>query len=254
MGLQVVESSHEAISPMRQHYRSEMNCQIVHDSWHERGFTTCHLISIDGRTAGYGCVSGDEAQPRVIVKEFWISPEHRPRSLEAMCGLIRATGALAIETQTNDPQLHPMLLQLGDSQDCRVILFSDQLTTCLPNPGVSFRPITRSDLPRVFAHTTEPVGDYVLELAGQVVATGGVLYHYNPPFGDVFMEVEAGFRRRGYGSYLVQELKRICRESGGVPAARCNESNRSSRATLERAGLLQCGRIIRAPIRMDLVR
>jgi GNAT superfamily N-acetyltransferase len=59
------------------------------------------------------------------------------------------------------------------------------------------------------------------------------------------MEVATAYRRRGFGSYLVQELKRICYEASVIPAARCNHDNVGSRLTLQRAGLLPCARIVR---------
>ena len=52
------------------------------------------------------------------------------------------------------------------------------------------------------------------------------------------------FRRRGLGSYLVQELNRVCRQGGSVPAARCNISNVPSRLTLQRAGFVPWGNIL----------
>jgi GNAT superfamily N-acetyltransferase len=90
----------------------------------------------------------------------------------------------------------------------------------------------------------EGVGDWLIEHNGAIVATGGIATHYNPPYGDLFMEVDERFRRRGYGSYLIQELKRTCYETGLVPAARCNVANLASRATLQKAGLLPCARLL----------
>jgi hypothetical protein len=58
------------------------------------------------------------------------------------------------------------------------------------------------------------------------------------------MEVAEPFRRRGYGSYLVQELKRACYEMGRVPAARCGASSGASRATPPKAGLLPGPRVL----------
>ena len=58
------------------------------------------------------------------------------------------------------------------------------------------------------------------------------------------MEVDEPRRRRGVGSYLVQELKRISYEMGRIPAARCNTSNIGSRATLQKAGLFPCARLL----------
>lgn len=63
------------------------------------------------------------------------------------------------------------------------------------------------------------------------------------------MEVVERSRRRGYGSYLIQELKRACYESGRVPAARCNVANAASRATLQRAGMLPCARLLSAVLK-----
>src|SRR6266446_1300495 len=60
----------------------------------------------------------------------------------------------------------------------------------------------------------------VVEVGGAVAAKGGILFHYNRPYGDIYMEVAEAYRRRGLGSYLVQELKRICYEQGNIPAAR----------------------------------
>ncbi len=88
------------------------------------------------------------------------------------------------------------------------------------------------------------MGEWIIEAGGEVAATGGILFHYNVPYGDIYMEVAEPFRRRGYGSYLVQELKRTCYEMGRVPAARCNVSNVASRATLQKAGFLPCARIL----------
>ena len=58
------------------------------------------------------------------------------------------------------------------------------------------------------------------------------------------MEVAEPARRQGFGSYLVQEVKRVCYEAGKRPAARCDPANVGSRRTLEKAGLLVCGRLL----------
>jgi len=96
----------------------------------------------------------------------------------------------------------------------------------------------------MFPHKHEGIGDWVVEARGAVVATGGFLCHYNPPYDDIFMEVAEPERRRGFGSYLVQEVKRVCYEAGKKPAARCNPANIASRLTLQKAGLLPCGRLL----------
>jgi GNAT superfamily N-acetyltransferase len=63
------------------------------------------------------------------------------------------------------------------------------------------------------------------------------------------MEIAEPCRRHGFGSYLVQELKRVCYEAGKKPAARCNLYNYASRRTLERAGMFPCGRILAGEVK-----
>jgi GNAT superfamily N-acetyltransferase len=104
--------------------------------------------------------------------------------------------------------------------------------------------VAETDTGAIFEHTVEPAGDWLIEYDGAIVATGGIALHYNPPYGDLFMEVNEPFRKRGFGSYLIQELKRVCYEMGRVPAARCDAVNAASRATLQKAGLFPCARML----------
>ena len=63
-------------------------------------------------------------------------------------------------------------------------------------PGVTFRRVDESERDRIFPHKLEGVGDWLLEADGEIVATGGVYLHYNPPYGDISMEVDERFWRR----------------------------------------------------------
>ncbi len=63
------------------------------------------------------------------------------------------------------------------------------------------------------------------------------------------MEVIPRARRQGIGSYLVQELLHVSYEVGRRPAARCDPDNEVSRRTLQRGGLLPCGRLLASEVR-----
>jgi GNAT superfamily N-acetyltransferase len=233
------------IRELREAYRNELACQIVHDSWHARGFLDSYLLRVDGRLAGYGSVGGPPAEPRDTVKELYLLPEFRARALPLFRALVAASGAKHVEAQTNDLLLLLMLFDCARQIESETVLFADAHTTDLTAPGASLHRLREEDRGRVFQHRSEPVGEYGLQLEGEVVATGGILDHYNPPYGDIHMEVALEHRRKGLGSYLVQELKRACYDGGHVPAARCHQSNVASRRTLQRAGMLPCGRIVR---------
>jgi GNAT superfamily N-acetyltransferase len=113
---------------------------------------------------------------------------------------------------------------------------------------IVFRKRNETDV--VFEHRAEPIGDYVLELNHEIVATGGFLLHYNMPFADLYMEVKEEYRRKGLGSFLIQELKRQCYLAGRVPAARTGTDNIASRATLIKAGCKIAGFMLLGKVKL----
>ena len=168
--------------------------------------------------------------------EFHTLPQHRADALPMFREVLTVSGATHIEAQTNMPLMVNMLYDCATDISDENILFEDGSTTNLSCPGAVFR--------QRQAGEDGPEGDWVVEMNGAVVAAGGVLYHYNPPYGDIYMEVIPGARRQGIGSYLVQELRRVCCEAGKRPAARCDPDNEASPRTLQRGGLLACGRLL----------
>jgi GNAT superfamily N-acetyltransferase len=219
-----------------------MNCQIRHDAALARGRADPYLCFVDGRIAGYGGVLNRHDKDRVI--EFYTLPNVRPAALLIFRAVLVASGATTIEAQTNAPLLLLMLYDCARNIRSETILFQDAGITDLASPAGRLRHVRPDDAAHVFAHQHEPVGDWLIGVAGSVVTTGGAYDHYNPPYSDLFMEVVPSHRGQGYGSYLVQELKRLCYERGKVPAARCNVENVASRKTLQRAGFLPCARLL----------
>src|SRR5262245_39802336 len=181
----------EQIVPWRDLYRQEMNCQIIHDSLHLRkGWTQPYLLTLDGVAAGYGSLAvGGPWKGQPAVFEFYVAPPYRARLFDLFLALWAACKAERIETQSNDPFLTGMLHAFAENVASESILFHDEITTVLPANGAVFRRATAEDQPRMFPHHVEPVGDWVLEAEGVIAATGGILFHYNRPYGDIYMEV-----------------------------------------------------------------
>jgi RimJ/RimL family protein N-acetyltransferase len=157
--------------------------------------------------------------------------------------LLAVSGAVSIEVQSNDALATVMLYAFAPQVTSEAILFHDKMLTSHAPPGATFREPTASENPELAAHHRKWHG--VIEVDGEVAATGGILFHYNRPYGDIFMEVAEPFRLRGLGSFLVQELKRVCYEGGHVPAARCSPMNIASQRTLQKAGFVPCGHILK---------
>jgi GNAT superfamily N-acetyltransferase len=222
---------------MRELYRAEANCQIIHDSIIRRELADPYLILKDGSVAGYGAVWNKHYVGQLM--EFYLLPYYRGAAQPLFRALLDESQATHIEAQTNMPMMLTMLYDCAVNITVENILFEDTQTTNLICPGALFRRPAVGE-----PYKREPTGDWVLEADGAVVANGGFLCHYNPPYGDIYMGVGEPYRGKGYGSYLVQELKRVCYEAGRRPAARCDPGNVASRRTLQKAGLLPCGRLL----------
>jgi GNAT superfamily N-acetyltransferase len=229
-----------AIQSLRALFLQENNFQIRYNACHERGWTDSYLLTLDGTPVGYGSTKGlDDIPARDCVFEFFVIRPFRKHASPLFRALLAASGASHIECQSNDLLLSSLLFGHATNIASNTVLFEDHAVTEHVVPGAVVRP--RCDDDRIFAHTVEPVGDYVVVFQGEVVATGGFLRHYNLPFADLYMEVREDCRKRGFGSFLLQEVKKACYLAGRVPAARCNIQNTASRATLEKAGMRVCG-------------
>lgn len=230
------------VEALRGLYRHEAGCQIVRDSLLGRGLADPYLILADGRIAGYGAVRTKYDPGRIM--EFYTVPELRHVAARLFRELLGTSRATEIEAQTNMPLMLTMLYDCAADITQESILFHDVSVTRLTCPAGTFRRAEEADAASMFPHRSEPEGDWIVEVNGDVAATGGFLCHYNPPYGDIYMEVAEPSRRNGIGSFLVQEVKRVCYEAGKKPAARCDPANVASRRTLEKAGFLPCGRIM----------
>jgi GNAT superfamily N-acetyltransferase len=238
------------IEGMRDMYRHEMSCQIIHDSIHARpGWTHEYLLTKDGAKVGYGSVAvAGPWQANPSLYEFFVLPPHRGRIFDMFIALLTSSGTTVIETQSNDPLLTVMLHTFAPTVSSESILFHDKATTAHAPSGVLFRRVSQEDAPRIAEQELDSGAKWLLEVGGEIAAAGDILFHYNRPYGDIYMKVAESFRRRGLGTYLVQELKRICYEGGSVPAARCNPKNIASRQTLQRAGFVPCGHILKGAV------
>jgi GNAT superfamily N-acetyltransferase len=244
MELSAKQTTLEEIGSLRDLYRQEMNCQIIHDSVHPRpGWTVEYVLSAGEALVGYGSIAvAGPWKDKPTIYEFFVLANYRSRLFDLFSVILAASGANRIETQSNDALLTAMLHTFAHDVTSESILFHDKLTTALAPPGAFFRLATESDELQIRADQLCSHG--VVEIDGAVAAKGGILFHYNRPYGDIYMEVAEPFRRRGLGSYLVQELKRICYERGNIPSARCSTTNTASRKTLQKAGFVPCGHIL----------
>jgi GNAT superfamily N-acetyltransferase len=248
MNLGIEKTELQAILHLRNLFLQECDFQVRYNACHERGWTDSYIIKVDGITVGYGAVKGkDELSDRDAIFEFYIMPAWRKDSSKIFHGLITASKVSYIECQSNDLLLSQMLYEFSSNICSDTILFKTGPPTDLSFLGAIFREWHEGD--KLFEHKAEPEGSHVIEFKGEIVATGGFLLHYNKPFADLYMEVRTDMRRKGFGSLLIQEVKKACYQAGRVPAARCGIGNKASKATLLKGGLSVAGYMLTGDVK-----
>jgi GNAT superfamily N-acetyltransferase len=243
--------SPDAVLPLRQRYCAEMHCQVLFYLIYTReNWTEMFALYADSQLVGFGtkAIAGPwHDRPTII--EFFVLPEYRVHVFRLFEALLKQTGCWYIETQSNGTLLAHMLLAWSRDVGSESILFEDKFTTDLSANGATVRQLTPETAIQAAIERRSGGGEWQLILDGASVGKGGILFHYNRPYGDLHMEIAEPFRGRGLGAYFVQELKRKCRVLGATPAARCNLDNIASRYTLQKAGFVPCGHLIKGSIR-----
>jgi hypothetical protein len=243
MTVKVYKTNLEEILPLRNLFLQENNFQIRYNSCHERGWTDSYILVCDDQKIGYGSIRGNEKHSdRDSVFEFYIIPSFRNLASAVFSELLKVCEATFIECQSNDLLLTSLLYQFAENINSDTILYKEGAQTFLTSDKVIFRKLTDDDIS--FEHKSEPPGDFVLEMNKEIVATGGFLLHYNLPFADLYMEVKEQHRRKGFGSFIIQEIRKECYLASRVPAARCNINNVASKMTLLKGGFKIAGNML----------
>lgn len=238
MNIQITKTNLQEIQSLRNLFLHENDFQFIYNKCHGAGWADTYLFLADEMKIGYGSVWGkDKREDRDAIFEFYLIKPFRKQSNIVFPQFISACGAMFVECQSNDLLLSTMLYQYTQNINAEAILFEEHYQTNLHIPGAIFRKQKSEDNPG-------DDEDYVLEYNNTIVAIGGYVKNYNFPFIDMYMEVKEPFRQKGFGSLMVQELKKEAYLIGRVPAARCNIKNKASKATLLKAGLKVCGFIL----------
>jgi GNAT superfamily N-acetyltransferase len=156
-----------------------------------------------------------------------------------------------------------MLYDFCEQVSAADVFFRDQFRTHLRFPGRMLRPAAEADCAALYPILRGPDGapfemDSEEELRGwirrgigwllmdgeTIAGVGAIFEDFNKPFVELGMLVPERFRKRGYGTYILQELKAECYRRGLIPTSRCDAGNLASRRTHLRAGFLPSGRLL----------
>src|SRR5262245_16488977 len=127
MNIQIRRVEYSDVESMRELYRQEANCQIIHDSTLRRGMADPYLILIHGRVEGYGGI-WNKYDPGQLM-EFYTLPRSRACALPVCRELLSASVATRMEAQTNMPLMMLMLYDCATNITAQNVLFHDAYTT-----------------------------------------------------------------------------------------------------------------------------
>ncbi len=246
MNIQIQAVATDKILPLRQRFKQEMNCQIVHDALHKRpGWTNSYLLFVDDEIAGYASVAvGGPWEKQPALFEYYLHASFKSKSFDLFEAILTNLSPAIVEAQSQNQLLVTMMHTFASTVESERILFEDAETTHWVREDLRLVRPEGEDSLSVLNQQGERQLAWEIQKAGQIVGKGGIGYHYNTPYGDLYMEVDAGFRKQGIGTFLIQELKRVCYLQGGIPGARCRPDNVASRRTLMKAGFRPCGHIL----------
>ncbi len=245
MEITIAKTGLAEITVFRNLFLKENNFQFIHNKCHDYGWADTYLFTIDGAHAGYGSVWGqNRREDRDTIFEFYLLIPYRKMAELVFSKFIGISGVVFLECQTNDSLLSSMVYRFSENIHAESILFEDNVQSNLYLPGVVFRKRTPGD------KVDEDSGDFLLLDNQSIVADGGLMLNYNFPFADIYMRVKENERQKGYGSFIVQELKKEAYHIGRVPASRCNIKNHISKRTLMKAGLRPCGFLLLGTVTM----
>jgi RimJ/RimL family protein N-acetyltransferase len=258
----VLPAEREEVVLLRQVRTREINDIVLTErGFAHRGWYDPYLIRDNERPIGYGLLNIYD-DVRMLV-EFSLLPFYRAEALPIEELFLRQLAITHISADTRDLFLTLMLYDFCEQITSEDISFRDQFRTQYQVPGVTLRPATEADVPALYPILRGPEGhpfemeseadvmEWIqrdvgwLLMEGQtIVGVGAIFKDFNPPFAELGMLVPGYVRGRGYGTYILQELKTVCYQRGLVPTSRCDVRNLASRRTHLKAGFLPSGRLL----------
>lgn len=223
------------LGDLRKKLLAAIDNQFTYDKCHLYGWADTYLFRTDSSIAGYGSVWGkDRREDRDSIFEFYLEPEFRDHAHQIFARFVEISKVGWIECQSNDPFLTEMFFEFATDIYAEAILFEDDFESSITIDGARLEAVETPESHRLHR-------EYVLKYNDDIVGQGGLLLNYNFPYADIYYGIGELYRRKGFGSLFVQELKKEAYKMGRVPAARTGIDNMISKRTMIKAGLRPCG-------------
>ena len=197
------------------------------------------LIQIDGKTAGYACVDANN-----YLLQFFVLPKllrEGPAALEAFIAQQNIKQGII---GTNNPVCLSIAMHIQRSVSIHTYLFADFLPGQTTTKKAKLITADKQDLAMLvtFCHTCtggekswlkQYIGDLIakkeyffIEDGADIVGICEVRKSFsNPKVADLGMIVSPQYRKRGWGTYLIEKAKEIAIRWDREPICSCEKEN-----------------------------
>lgn len=241
--MEIKRTTYSTIAQLREAFLDEVNIQFVLDKCYRYDWADAYGFYINQELVGYGSVWGKHTrEDRDTLFEFYVAPQHRDLEEQFFINFCHTSNVPYIECQTNDKLLYPFFEKYASNINTDAILFTDHHSTNFQGSGVHLQ------------KCEQPNSDdnhYVLVKNAEEVGEGGFMINYNFPYADIYYSIHEQHRRKGFGTFFVQELKAEVYKQNRIPSGRCNPSNIASKATILKAGMIVCGERLSGETNLD---
>jgi GNAT superfamily N-acetyltransferase len=257
--VEIVAAEREEVQRLRELFQREVNDIFLTERGFWWGWYEAHLIRCQGRAIGYGLVEVETDYRQLM--EFYLLPVYRPDARAVQEQVLRQLSVTHMQTDTRREFQTLLFYDFCEQITAHDLFFRDRFSTHCEFPGLTFRRAANGDSAALFPVLHGPGGApfemeseeelrewissglrWLLLDGAAVVGVGALFEDFNRPFAEVGMMVSPPFRRRGYGTFILQELKKECYRIGLTPASRCAWDNEASRRSHDRSGFLLSGR------------
>ena len=151
-----------------------------------------YALGLEDTLVGFGTVAiGGPWTGKPTILEFYVLPDHRGRAFDLFEAFVEASGARLMEIQSSDALLAMMLHTYAHRDHER----SDRLPRRRsrrrsPANGAVLQPLTSDEEVRASIAERQGGPEFLLQVDGKPAGKGGILFHYNRPYGDVYMDIE----------------------------------------------------------------
>ena len=204
------------------------------------------------RLMGYTCVNSEN-----VLLQFYLLPKFLSEGLKIFKEYITHTGIKKGIVGTNNPIY--LSLALHDVEDVKIhtYLFSDNVEVNLEKKEGNLKKCQEKDTEVIIDFCHQSVGApkewlagyisrlinkgevFVLGKGEEIIGTCEIRESRSAPeFADLGMIVSPKFRKRGYGTYLLSEAKRIAKERGKEPICSCEIENMGSLKSIQKCGFV----------------